>query len=260
MKKTLLYFVFAILFMFSAGFAFGQCTPNPAIIDPDGTGRMDPDTIEATVGVATNVVATIICPDTATLGTQGHLEIHHITLRSLQNKPAWLNNVCNPSNCEFPSQEAKCVLITGTPLPADTGYTSITVLVDVWNTIMGTPVCATCTTYPNGYDAGMPLVVWVHPAGYNVAEIEHKGFGILPAQPNPFTTTVKLGCYTETPQTVTLRVFDMVGKEVYNEIANTNAGENYFSFNGSDLNDGLYFYSLTDGQNRVITKKFVKSR
>lgn len=259
MKKTLLYFVFAILFMFSAGFAFGQCTPDPTIIDPDGTGRMDPDTIEATVGVNTNVTATIICPDTATLGTQGHLEIHHITVRSLQNKPSWLNYVCNPSNCEFPSQVAKCVLITGTPLPADTGYTSITVLVDVFNTIGGITVCATCVQYPNGYDAGMPLVVHVSQA-VAVSEFDYKDFNIIEPKPNPFNTMTKIGCYTVTPQTVSLRVFDMVGKEVYNEIANTNAGENYFTFNGSDLNDGLYFYSLTDGQNRVITKKFIKSR
>lgn len=259
MKKSLLYFVFSVLFVFMTGFAFGQCTPDPNLVDPDGTGRMDPDTIEATVGVPTNVTATIICPDTASLGAQGHLDIHHITLRSLQNKPAWMSYACNPANCEFPSGVAKCVLITGTPLPSDTGYTNITVLVDVWNTIMGTPVCATCTTYPNGYDSGMPLVVRVHPAGYNVAELEYKGFGTLAPQPNPFTSTTKLGCYTERPQTVSLRVFDILGKEVYNEKANTNAGENYFVFNGSNLNDGVYFYSVIDAQNHVITKKIIKS-
>ena len=260
MKKTLLYFVFSVLFIFMTGFAFGQaCTPNPAVTDPTGDGRMSPDTIEATELVPLNLTLTIICPDSSTVtGYTGKVPIHHITIKSIPNAPIWLAHVCEPSDCVLPAGVAKCVLVTGTPPLGSAGDTSLTVLVDVYMPPIipgGSPILAV-----SNYNSGMPLVLRVHPVGYNVAEIEHKGFGILPAQPNPFTTTVKLGCYTETPQTVALRVFDMVGKEVYNEIANTNAGENYFSFNGSNLNDGLYFYSLTDGQNRVITKKFIKSR
>lgn len=258
MKKSLLYFVFVSLFVFSAGFSFGQCTPDPSIVDPDGTGRMDPDTIEAQELVNTGITLTIIAPDTASVGG-GSITIDHITLRSLQNKPSWLNYVCTPSACEFNGSEARCVLITGTPPAGSAGYTSITVLVDVYSMILGTPVCVTCATSPDGYDSGMPLVVHVSAAA-SVAENTHSTFGVIEPQPNPFNSTTKLGCFTETPQTVKLRVYNMVGGEVYSENLNTNAGENYFNFNGSDLNDGVYFYSIMDENKRVITEKFIKSR
>ncbi len=165
MKKTLLFFVFAILFMFSTGFAFGQCTPDPSVTDPEGNGEMSPDTIEVTELTPFSMFVTYICPDTAYIGGGGHVNLHHITIRSIPNKPAWLNFVCNPSNCEFPAGVAECILFTGTPPSGSAGYISLTVLVDVWNTIIGTPVCVTCTTYPNGYDGFMPMVVWVHPTG-----------------------------------------------------------------------------------------------
>ena len=257
MKKALLYFVLLSLFVFSAGFTFGQvCTPDPGVTDPTGAGRLSPDTIDATELLATNLTLTIICPDTASVGSSGHITLHHITVKNLLNKPAWMTYTCNPSNCAFPAGVAKCVLVTGIPPCGSAGYYSIDVIIDVYMDLFGSGILV-----QSNYNSGMPLVVWVHEGcGVDIAEGEYKGFGILPPQPNPFNSAIKLGCYTETPQTVSLRVFDMVGKEVYAEKANTNAGENYFSFNGSDFNDGVYFYSVTDEQGRIITKKFIKSR
>jgi hypothetical protein len=258
MKKSLFYFVACMMFVFFAGKSFAQCTPDALVTDPEGNGEMVPDTIEVGENAPFNVTLTIIAPDTASVGG-GTLNIDHITLRSLQNKPSWLSYVCNPANCEFTGTESRCALTSGTAPAGSAGYYSITVLVDVYAVILGSPVCVTCVTNPSGYDSGMPLIVWVHPEGWGVAEKEFKGFGVLEPQPNPFNTGTKLGCYTEIPQNVSLKVVDMVGKEVYSEKLNTNAGNNYFQFNGNDLSNGIYFYSIIDAQNRVITKKMIKS-
>jgi len=256
MKKSLRYFVFASLFVFYAGFAFGQCTPNPLVTDPEGNGEMVPDTIEATEGIATNLTVTIICPDTASVGSSGHINLHHITIKNLQNKPAWLNAACGCTNWELPAGVAQCVQVTSSPVPVGSaGYYTIDVIVDVYAIIAGIPVQVQAD-----YNSGMPLVVWVHPEGYSVTEIDYKGFGIIEPQPNPFNSTTKLGCFTKTPQTVSLRIYNMIGGEVYSEDLNTNAGENYFNFNGNNLNDGVYFYAITDENKRVITEKFIKSR
>ncbi|HOY32143.1 MAG TPA: T9SS type A sorting domain-containing protein [Bacteroidales bacterium] len=255
MKKSLRYFVLAGLFVFCTGFAFGQCTPDPNVTDPEGNGEMVPDTIEVTELSPANLTVTIICPDTAHVPGMGFIYLHHITVKNLQNKPSWLNAVCGCTNWELPVNQSKCVLVTGTPPTGSAGYHVIDVIVDVYALIGGVPV-----QVATDYNSGMPLVVLVHPEGYDVAEFEYQGFGIIPAQPNPFNSTTKFGCFTERPQTVSLRVFDMVGKEVFSENVNTQAGENYFTFDGNHLNDGVYFYSITDEQNRVITKKFIKSR
>jgi len=254
MKKTLFLFVTAIFFSFYVGKSYGQCTPDPLVTDPEGNGEMVPDTLEAIETVPLNQTLTIIGPDTANIGT-GTITIHHVTVKSLQNKPTWLSYVCNPSTCEFVSTASRCVLTTGTPPAGSAGFYPITVLVDVYVSILGTPVAVA-----TDYNSGMPLVVWVHPASWGITEFANKGFGIIPPQPNPFNNETKIGCYTDKAQTVSFKVVDMVGKEVYSEKLNTNAGENYFNFNGNNLSNGIYFYSVIDAQNHVITKKMIKSK
>jgi len=252
MKKTLLFFIVCTLFIFYSGNSFGQCTPNPLVTDPEGNGEMVPDTLEAIETVPLNQTATIIAPDTAHY--QGStINIHHITLKSLLNKPSWLNYQCNPANCEFTGSVSSCVLATGTPPAGSAGFYPVGVIVDIY-VVIGIPVVVAAN-----YNSGIPLVVWVHPASWGITEQVYKGFGVINPQPNPFHNTVKLGCYTETSQHVSLKVMDMVGQEVYSENINSNAGENFFLFNGSNLANGIYFYSITDSQNRVITKKMIKS-
>jgi hypothetical protein len=253
MKRTLLFFLAFTMIVFYTGRSFGQCTPNSSVTDPEGNGEMVPDTLEAIETVPLNQTVTIIAPDTANyLGNT--INIHHITVKSLLNKPSWLNYVCNPANCEFTGSVSRCVLATGTPPVGSAGYYPVDVIVDIY-VLYGTTPLAIATNY----NSGMPLVVWVHPASWGMTEQIYKGFGIINPQPNPFNSTVKLGCYTENPQSVILKVLDMVGQEVYSENLSTREGENYFLFNGSNLTNGIYFYSITDAQNRVITKKMIKS-
>lgn len=254
MKKSLLFFVASIMFVFFANLSFGQCTADPTLTDPEGNGEMKPDTLEVVENVPFNLTLTIIAPDTASVGTLGHINLHHITVKNLLNKPNWLAYACNPGNCEFVGTESRCVGVSGTPDLGSAGFIAIDVIVDVYTVLMGNPVLAMAN-----YNSGTPLVVWVHPVGWGVTEQTYKGFGIMQAQPNPFTNTVKMGCYTENPQKVTLKVVDMIGQEVYSENLNTISGDNFFQFNGSDLSNGIYFYSVIDAQNRVITKKLVKS-
>lgn len=261
MKKALIYFVFASLFTFYTGFAFSQvCNPDPAVIDTNGTGRVAPDTIWAMECMNSNLTLSVICPLTAEIG-DSIMSVDHIVVKSLIDKPEWMTYICVPSDCSFPAGIAKCVLINGTPPPGSAGYVYITVLVDVYSLILGSPVCVTCADNPDGYDSGTPLVVWIQPDRcYNVSEYNYNEFGIIAPQPNPFIVATKLGCFTEVPQQICLKVFDLLGTEVYTENIKTNYGENYFTFNGSNLNAGVYFYSVTDEQSRTIIKKFVKSK
>jgi hypothetical protein len=260
MKKVLRYaFVLAAGLMFSY-YAQAQCTPDAMVTDPEGNGEMVPDTIHAYENQALNLTLTIIAPDTASY-SGNVINIHHLTLRSLQNKPAWMNYACNPSNCEYNGTTAGCALITGTPPAGSAGTYAITVLVDVFVDMGGLigVVCVTCPSYPNGYDSGMPLIVIVHEA-QGMESFQNTGFGIIPATPNPFSDEVKIGCNTTRPGTVSLDVFDMTGKVVYSENLNTISGDNYFEFDGSSLSRGSYFYTLTNSDNASITRKLVKTR
>lgn len=253
MKKSVLYFAFTVLFALMAGYGFAQCTPDANVVDPDGTGRMDPDTLHVTAGTMAGITVTVICPDHGDVGG-GTIPIHHITVKSLQNSPAWLTYVCNPGTCEFNAGDKNCVFVSSTsPIPTCDDTTYVDVLVDVYMNLGGSPVLVM-----SNYNSGMQIVIICHPEGYGVTE--NAKFDVIAPQPNPFNSTVKLGCYTEKAQEVSLKIFDMIGKEVYSEKMFTGNGENYFTFDGSNLNDGVYFYSVIDSQNRIVTKKLIKSR
>ena len=77
--------------------------------------------------------------------------------------------------------------------------------------------------------------------------------------PNPFnpTTTIKFGLPRE--GTVSLKIYDMAGREVANLFNNVrlNPGQVSHTFNGSALASGVYFYTLIVDNNLIATKKMV---
>ena len=75
--------------------------------------------------------------------------------------------------------------------------------------------------------------------------------------PNPFNPTTKIRYLVPSNGLVTLKVYDVTGKEIaslINEIKST--GSYSIEFNGTNLPSGAYFYRLTSG-NTVITKKMM---
>lgn len=77
--------------------------------------------------------------------------------------------------------------------------------------------------------------------------------------PNPFNpvTTIKFGLPVSAK--VTLKVYDILGREVSILFNNTdiNAGTVVYDFDGTELASGIYFYSLIVNNNKIDTKKMV---
>ena len=75
---------------------------------------------------------------------------------------------------------------------------------------------------------------------------------ILPAKyrldqnyPNPFNPSTKINFSITKPGFVSLKVFDITGKEVDNLLSeNLKTGTYEYSFNGAGLSSGTYFYTL----------------
>ncbi|MBK7157415.1 MAG: T9SS type A sorting domain-containing protein [Ignavibacteria bacterium] len=79
--------------------------------------------------------------------------------------------------------------------------------------------------------------------------------------PNPFNPKTIISYELETSSSVSIKVFDILGKEI-NELINKkqNPGKYEIDFDGSALSSGVYFYSLvTDGVTRD-TKKMLLIR
>ncbi|MCP5064343.1 MAG: T9SS type A sorting domain-containing protein [Ignavibacteriae bacterium] len=76
-------------------------------------------------------------------------------------------------------------------------------------------------------------------------ELKPKEYALNSNYPNPFNPTTNISYQLPKSSNVTLKVYDMLGKEVA-ELVNENksAGVYNVSFNASNLPSGLYFYKI----------------
>ena len=77
--------------------------------------------------------------------------------------------------------------------------------------------------------------------------------------PNPFNPTTTIQYTVDSRQFVSLKVYDILGKEVATLVNEEIPGEYEVEFNGVGLPSGIYFYQLKEGS-FVETKKMVLLR
>ena len=80
-------------------------------------------------------------------------------------------------------------------------------------------------------------------------------FGLAQNYPNPFNPTTTIQYSLHEPSMVTLKVYDMVGREVASLVeAYQGAGRHSVQFNGAHLTSGTYIYRIQAGSFRDVKK------
>ncbi|MCB0751681.1 MAG: T9SS type A sorting domain-containing protein, partial [Ignavibacteriae bacterium] len=75
--------------------------------------------------------------------------------------------------------------------------------------------------------------------------------------PNPFNPVTKISYQIPSPGLVTLRIYDVLGREVRTLVnKELNSGKYEIEFNASSLSSGIYFYTLSAGS-FLLTKKLM---
>jgi len=83
-------------------------------------------------------------------------------------------------------------------------------------------------------------------------------FSLEQNYPNPFNPVTHIGFQIPKTANVTLKIFNMLGKEVATLVADRlNPGSYRYSFDGSNLASGVYYYRLNTNQGLVQTRKFM---
>ena len=78
------------------------------------------------------------------------------------------------------------------------------------------------------------------------------------AYPNPANNTVSFDYEMQNANSAAVAIYNMMGQEVVRQ--DLNLGGSRVDINVSDLNEGVYFYSLIVNNQTVKTNKFVVSR
>ena len=106
-----------------------------------------------------------------------------------------------------------------------------------------------------GRELGIITSVDENPLVWNQNPKVARGFELLQNYPNPFNPSTTISYQLSANSFVTLKVFDVLGREVETLVnQRQNAGSYTVTFDASKLPSGVYFYRLTTGS-LVETKK-----
>ena len=242
MKKNLL--LIAFLSIFSIG-AFAQCTPavvGNAGIYPDSATNFLP----AYQGQPYTQLITVKVPaDTLQAGFP--VPIAKIKLNSIVGLPQGLTYSCVPSNCEFPGGQTNCAIITGTTNDPVGEYT-LTVTVEPF---IGTPPAI----ISNGPQTFSYYKIVVNPANATQS-LNSNSFSVSQNMPNPADDACDIYYTLTSKADVDIRLMNAIGKEVQRIRTSGNPGVNKYELNTTGLAQGIYFYSVFNGQT-TITKRMV---
>lgn len=224
----------------------GQCVPDTInCIDTEKPGEFCPLILpKAGLDVLYDETVTVIPP--AAYPFEGvQFTILHIKIDSVKNMPPGIDYFPN-ADILYPDT-AYCIQLTGTPteVGVDTLAIYITAMVNI---LGGLP-------YQVVDDTSVILKV-VEVLGTNPDMVTE--FRVFQNVPNPFSDITRLACYSPVSDRVELRVYNMLGVQVYHESDYLVPGEHYFRFDGSELQGGTYFYQVKTSET-YYTGKLIKS-
>ena len=253
MKKTLLTLTLAI----STIFASAQCTPDPQFslpgIYPDSTTGLSP----AYVGQAYNEVITIITPLDTSVEYNGipiNVTVQTIELTSLTGLPASFSYDCEAGNCTFAGGVTSCaVLSSSNPDVSELGLHQI--------------IMNTTTTANAGTDLLPILIPQDDVIDYYYLEVlngttstlnqfNDLTFDLKGVFPNPAVNNAKIQFITGKPESVTFKVYNLLGEEVDSKTINSQRGVNTINVNTNSYSEGIYLYSINNG-NEILTKRMI---
>ena len=146
--------------------------------------------------------------------------------------------------CHWNGGAHGCALLEGTP--GATGTYELTIVLEGKVQVVGWQDIDL-----NGYK------IVVEPA--DLSELNDDAFKVNQNSPNPFNGTTKILYEMEKASTVDFKVINLLGEVVYKNTYEANSGINNIIFDGSDLNEGVYMYTLAVGAKKV-TKRMVISK
>ncbi|MFH2143471.1 MAG: T9SS type A sorting domain-containing protein [Bacteroidota bacterium] len=247
MRQFLLYtFLFAFISLININL-YSQCTPDPSCVDAGNPGEICPlDLPNGTVGVPYSETVTILPPPTATISGYRTVTIFKIVITGVENLPPGITYTANATDM-FPGT-AYCVLLSGTPTTA--GVYPLTIKVMPYISVLGNPV----QTVEQVDDTSLAITI---NSSNGLYDVKSKTFQIINISRNPFSDYTQVGFYTPKSQKVSLKVYNVLGNEIYFENKTSSTGINYFDFTGNSLNKGVYILSITNGE-KIFTKQIIK--
>ncbi len=277
-KKLLFIFVLGI----SSTAVFAQANCNADLLCLSGaTEGICPDSAtglpHATIGTYYTTTISIRVPTSTTIGGGGSVTLSHLCLTDvlIDNSGNGGGNyvpistigldylgsgtntisVGTPSgvtmtkHCYWTSGNDVCAILSGTPTAADTF--PIRIKSKARAVVFG------IGTWQDAPDNDQYKII-VDPLTY-IAKIINSKFEFSYVDPNPFSDNTNVVFNNPVGSKIDFKVYNVLGKLVKSESMFGNAGENSINFSGSELNEGVYIFTLSNGTS-TVSKRMIVAR
>lgn len=154
----------------------------------------------------------------------------------------------SPDPCTFLGGNQYCAALEGTPLLADTFQ--LFIVVEGWTTVFGVPVPQEIT-----FDQYELIVVDPSSITNHAESVVFLGQNT----PNPFSQKTKIAYSTDRSGLAQLTILNLLGEVVFQDRFNASVGNNNYELDGSQLNEGIYLYSI-EINGKKMTKRMVVNR
>lgn len=222
--------------------ASAQCTPNQ--LYADSVYGVWPDTTEnfadGMVGVFYSDTLQILVPSDASLvdpSLPSFVTIDSVAMTGVSGLPPGITVNCNSqtsASCTYLPNQVGCGLLEGTPTEA--GTFNLVIEVIGYANLLGSTQEAPLT-FP-GYS------ITIAPNTVGVNEVQVHGSGDVRTVPNPFAERTMIIFNLGAPTAATVTVYNLVGKQIWQEAVKGKLGVNRVPFAMDGLENGIYLYHV----------------
>lgn len=232
----------------------------PLPLDPS-TGLGGIEAFPACIGEPFELVFSFRVGDSATISgfTVDLFRAEIATTDGITGLPEGINYFCNPPDCIFPDTTLGCIVLRGTPTAANTpGVNKLVISAGVVADIVG----IFNTTIPGPLFTGEYNLVLNEAGGCeSVSTNDYLAQNISLANiPNPVVAQTMIEVSSDISGDFQFNVFDVAGKRLHAEQIQLTTGYNSFNYDASELEAGMYIYSVSNGTGAISEKMIVSRR
>ncbi|MEM9821593.1 MAG: T9SS type A sorting domain-containing protein [Bacteroidota bacterium] len=219
---------------------------------------------EACINEPFEFVLTFKVPETISIFTLDSIVV--ASTGAVTGLPDGLSYSCNPPNCVFTPQETLgCVLVFGTPTnPNDIGDNPLMVATKIF---ANGGLIEFDVTFPDNTgtvpNADGQYILTVNEEGAaacqttSTNDLLQSNLRVINS-PNPFSYFTNILVDSGISGDFDLTVYDLTGRQVQQQAIRLTIGENQIPFDGSDLSNGMYLYSIAQGAGKVVNKMIIQ--